>query len=182
MGERRMPARYRMDETGQMRRTWNGKLPEEFNRQDMLAFAADTDMKIYGQVAERKEKEDIMENQEKTPEISVRVYPQQEKGNLLAFANITIGGFFAVRGVRVMESEKGPFIVMPSSKGSDDKYYDICFPTTAGMRQSINKAVLDGYQKAVEKPSLRGEMRSAAQEPVAHANQGKRNQAERYAR
>ena len=31
MEEKRMPARYRMDETGQMRRTWNGKLPEEFN-------------------------------------------------------------------------------------------------------------------------------------------------------
>ena len=36
MEEKRMPARYRMDETGQMRRTWNGKLPEEFNEKDML--------------------------------------------------------------------------------------------------------------------------------------------------
>lgn len=123
-----------------------------------------------------------MEKQEKTPEISVRVYPQQEKGNLLAFANITIGGCFAVRGVRVMESEKGPFVVMPSNKGNDDKYYDICFPTTAGMRQSINKAVLDGYQKEMDKPSLRGEIRNAAKEPAACRDQGARKQAERHAR
>ncbi len=123
-----------------------------------------------------------MENQEKTPEISVRVYPQQEKGNLLAFANITIGGFFAVRGVRVMESEKGPFVAMPSSKGNDDKYYDICFPTTAEMRRSMNKAVLNEYQKEVEKPSLRGKLQNAAKESVVHSDQGTRNKAERYAR
>jgi len=48
MEEKRMPARYRMDETGQMRRTWNGKLPEEFNERDMLLFAADTDLALYG--------------------------------------------------------------------------------------------------------------------------------------
>ena len=51
MGERRMPARYRMDETGQMRRTWNGKLPEEFNEKDMLLFAIDTDLLVNGRVS-----------------------------------------------------------------------------------------------------------------------------------
>ena len=48
MGERRMPARYRMDETGRMRRTWNGKLPEEFTEKDMLLFAIDTDILVNG--------------------------------------------------------------------------------------------------------------------------------------
>ena len=52
MEGRRMPARYRMDEAGQMRRTWNGKLPEEFNERDMLLFAADTDLALYGRVSD----------------------------------------------------------------------------------------------------------------------------------
>lgn len=47
-----MPVRYRMDEAGQMRRTWNGKLPEEFNERDMLLFAADTDLALYGRVSD----------------------------------------------------------------------------------------------------------------------------------
>lgn len=51
MERKRMPARYRMDETGQMRRTWNGRLPEEFKEKDMLLFAADNDITLYGRVS-----------------------------------------------------------------------------------------------------------------------------------
>ncbi len=149
MGERRMPARYRMDETGQMRRTWNGKLPEEFNEKDMLLFAIDTDLLVNGRVSaetqnavreagyryengnllplETQRKEAAMENQKNTLDVSVKVYPLQEKGgNLLAFASATVGGCFAVNGIRVMDSEKGKFVAMPSSKGKDGKYHDIC--------------------------------------------------------
>lgn len=189
MGERRMPARYRMDETGQMRRTWNGKLPEEFTEKDMLLFAIDTDILVNGRVSVETQnavreagyryesgnllpletrKEDTMENQKNTLEVSVKVYPLQEKGgNLLAFASATVGGCFAVNGIRVMDSEKGKFVAMPSSKGKDGKYHDICCPTTAEMRQVINTAVLGEYQKAVEKPSLRGALQNAAKEAAA---------------
>lgn len=186
-----MPARYRMDETGQMRRTWNGKLPEEFNEKDMLLFTIDTDILVNGRVSAEtknmireagyryengnllplekpeKVKETIMEDQKATLGINVKVYPLQEKGNLLAFASATIGGCFAVNGIRVMDSEKGKFVAMPSSKGSDGKYHDICCPTTAEMRKAINTAVLGEYQKAVEKPSLRGALQNAAKEAVA---------------
>lgn len=189
MGERRMPARYRMDETGRMRRTWNGKLPEEFTEKDMLLFAIDTDILVNGRVSVETQnavreagyryesgnllpletrKEDTMENQKNTLEVSVKVYPLQEKGgNLLAFASATVGGCFAVNGIRVMDSEKGKFVAMPSSKGKDGKYHDICCPTTAEMRQVINTAVLGEYQKAVEKPSLRGALQNAAKEAAA---------------
>ena len=189
MGERRMPARYRMDETGQMRRTWNGKLPEEFTEKDMLLIAIDTDILVNGRVSVETQnavreagyryesgnllpletrKEDTMENQKNTLEVSVKVYPLQEKGgNLLAFASATVGGCFAVNGIRVMDSEKGKFVAMPSSKGKDGKYHDICCPTTAEMRQAINTAVLGEYQKAVEKPSLRGALQNAAKEAAA---------------
>ena len=192
MEGRRMPARYRMDESGQMRRTWNGKLPEEFNERDMLLFAADTDLALYGRVSDetlsaaRKagysyengalmplqeiehQKEGVMEQQNNTMEISVKVYPMKEdKGNLLAFASATIGGCFAVNGIRIMDSEKGKFVGMPSSKGGDGKYHDICCPTTAEMRKALNTAVLGEYEKAVEKPSLRGQLQSAAKEAAA---------------
>jgi stage V sporulation protein G len=184
-----MPARYRMDETGRMRRTWNGKLPEEFTEKDMLLFAIDTDILVNGRVSVETQnavreagyryesgnllpletrKEDTMENQKNTLEVSVKVYPLQEKGgNLLAFASATVGGCFAVNGIRVMDSEKGKFVAMPSSKGKDGKYHDICCPTTAEMRQVINTAVLGEYQKAVEKPSLRGALQNAAKEAAA---------------
>lgn len=200
MEGKRMPARYRMDGAGQMRRTWDGKLPEEFNEKDMLLFAADTDLALYGRIsadtldAARKagysyengafappkemeqEKEATMEQQNNTMEISVKVYPvQKESGNLLAFASATIGSCFAVNGIRVMDSEKGKFVAMPSSKGNDGKYHDICCPTTAEMRKALNAAVLGEYEKAVEKPSLRGALQNAAKEAAARpAPEGQR--------
>lgn len=186
-----MPARYRMDEAGQIRRTWNGKLPEEFDEKDILLFAADTDLKLYGSVsadtldAVRKagysyengvlvplkemenQKEATMENQNNTLELNVKIYPVQDKGNLLAFASATIGGCFAVNGIRIMDSEKGKFMAMPSNKGNDGKYHDICCPTTAEMRKALNAAVMGEYEKAVEKPSLRGALQDAAKEVAA---------------
>ena len=205
MGERRMPARYRMDETGQMRRTWNGKLPEEFNEKDMLLFAIDTDLLVNGRVSaetqnavreagyryengnllplETQRKEAAMENQKNTLDVSVKVYPLQEKGgNLLAFASATVGGCFAVNGIRVMDSEKGKFVAMPSSKGSDGKYHDVCCPTTAEMRKAINTAVMGEYQKAVEKPSLRGALQSAAKDVAARPSPDVQRTSEKGAR
>lgn len=123
-----------------------------------------------------------MENQKNAQEISVRVYPQQEKGKLLAFANITIGGCFAVSGVRIMDSEKGKFVAMPSSRGSDGQYHDICFPTTAEMRKLINEKVMSEYQNIMEKPSLRGELQSGAKESAAHSNPNAQKKTEKDAR
>ena len=48
MEERRKPRRYRMDGEGRMRRTWDGRLPEEMDARGMLLFAAETDMALYG--------------------------------------------------------------------------------------------------------------------------------------
>ena len=46
--ERKTPRRYRQGPDGRVQRSWNGKLPEEFNEQDTLAFVADTDLKLNG--------------------------------------------------------------------------------------------------------------------------------------
>ena len=49
-------------------------------------------------------------------DVDVRVYPSKEEGNLLAFASVTLGGCFAVKGVKIMEGEKGAFVAMPDRK------------------------------------------------------------------
>lgn len=89
-------------------------------------------------------------------DISVKVYPVQDSKNLLANASVTIGGCFAIRGVRVMNSEKGAFVSMPQRKSAEGEYKDICFPTTAEMRKAMNNAVLGEYQRTVEKTENRG--------------------------
>jgi len=83
-------------------------------------------------------------------DLTVRVYPTKEEGNLLAFASVTLAGCFAVRGIRIMDGEKGKFIAMPDRKDAKGEYRDICFPTTPEMREALNTAVLNEYQRVVD--------------------------------
>ena len=46
-----MPRRYKLGPEGEMRRTWDGRLPEEFGQRDMLAFMVDTDLHLQGTVS-----------------------------------------------------------------------------------------------------------------------------------
>ena len=60
-------------------------------------------------------------------------------------------GQFAIHGIEVKHSAKGPFVQMPQvsykSKGNT-VYQDIFHPITAEARQALYDAVMDCYQKA----------------------------------
>ena len=100
--------------------------------------------------------------------VDVKVHPVQrtenDRSNLLAYANVTVGNCFAVTDVRVMNGKNGPFVAMPSNKGKDGKFHDTCFPTTAAMREKMNAAVMGEYQRATQKESVRGAIQSGQRE------------------
>ena len=60
-------------------------------------------------------------------------------------------GQFAIHGIEVKHSAKGPFVQMPQvsykSKGNT-VYQDIFHPITAKARQALYDAVMDCYQEA----------------------------------
>ena len=101
-------------------------------------------------------------------DVSVRVYPSKTEGNPLAYASVTLGGCFAVKGIRVMDSEKGAFVAMPDRKDSKGEYHEVCFPTTAEMREALNTAVMGEYHRVVELIAAQGEKTRA---PVPDAPQ-----------
>lgn len=74
------------------------------------------------------------------PGVDVKIYlpkdPEKDHGKLLGFASVNLGGVFAVNGIRIYETEKGPYVAMPSTKGQDGKYHDMCCPATKEMRQA----------------------------------------------
>lgn len=115
-------------------------------------------------------------------DVSVKVYPTKESGSLLAFASVNLGGCFAVNGIRIMDSEKGVFVAMPSRKDKDGKYHDVCCPTTKEMRQAMNAVILGEYQRAVEKPSVRGALQEAAKEAAERPAPAKERAADKGAR
>ena len=50
------------------------------------------------------------------------------------------------------EPEKGLFIAMPSKKALDGEYRDIAHPINSGTRDSIQKIILESYEKALSMP------------------------------
>lgn len=68
-----------------------------------------------------------------------------DKGTLKANASVTFNDCFVVHGLKVIESDKGTFVAMPSRKGEDGKFIDICHPLNNDMRNAIKDAVLDKY-------------------------------------
>ena len=72
-------------------------------------------------------------------ELDVKIHSINTSGNVLAYASVTLGGCFAVRGLRIVDSTKGPFVSMPGYKAKDG-YRDICFPCTKEFRQQFQDA------------------------------------------
>ncbi len=62
------------------------------------------------------------------------------EGNVKAIASANLDDCFAVKNIRVIEGRNGLFVSMPSYKGADGEYHDLCFPTTPEMRKQLNNA------------------------------------------
>ena len=90
--------------------------------------------------------------------IGVRAYPIDEpKNNVRAFASVSVDDLIAIRGIRVMDSEKGLFVTMPQSKDNDGDYHDIAFPINGDLRKDITAAVLAEYDRVMAlAPDARG--------------------------
>ena len=71
-----------------------------------------------------------------------------------AFASVTLDGCFAVHGLRIMETDNGRFVNMPSNSYKDragkTQYSDIFHPITKGAREALTAAVLNAYEIRLE--------------------------------
>lgn len=89
--------------------------------------------------------------------ISVRIDRLMDDPNskVLAIASINIAESFAVHGIRIMNTEKGRFIAMPSSSFIDrdgqKQYSDICHPITALARCELFDKVNEAYEEKLQK-------------------------------
>lgn len=82
-------------------------------------------------------------------EIAVKIHSLSTSGSTLAHASVTLGGCFAVRGIKIMNSVKGPFVSMPSymtAKGPKD----ICFPCTPDFHKHFQETVLSAYRQELD--------------------------------
>lgn len=82
----------------------------------------------------------------------VRVRKITKEGKMKAIVSITLEDEFVVHDIKVIEGEKGLFIAMPSKKAADGEYRDIAHPINSSTRDSIQKVILEAYEKALTEP------------------------------
>ena len=89
--------------------------------------------------------------------LDVTVRPIEPKGNLLGFASVKFNDCFVVEDFRILQSDKGLFVGMPSKpdKGSKTGYRDTAKPITADFRTELTGAVVTAYHAEVEKLQTR---------------------------
>lgn len=77
--------------------------------------------------------------------------------NLMGFATVTINDCFVVEDFKIMNSEKGLYVGMPSKpdKGSRTGYRDTVKPITSEFRKELCGAILNAYGQEIEKMQSR---------------------------
>ena len=78
----------------------------------------------------------------------VKVFPANE-GKLKGYATIIFDGCFIVRDMKIIKSDKGLFVSMPSRRKKDGSFKDIVHPLNADTRKMIEEKVIEEYKKIV---------------------------------
>lgn len=78
---------------------------------------------------------------------NVKITKVESSTKVKGIASITIDDSFVVHDIKILESEKGLFVAMPSRRTPAGEFKDIAHPINAETREIIQKAVLNEYEK-----------------------------------
>ena len=76
----------------------------------------------------------------------VRLRKVNSENRMKAVASVTFDNEFVVHDIKVIESQDGLFIAMPSRKTPNGEFKDIAHPINAETREKIQKAILEAYE------------------------------------
>lgn len=82
----------------------------------------------------------------------VRVSVRNEE-RLKAYVTVTFDDCFVVRHVRIVKTEKGMLVSMPSRKLPDGNHKDIAHPITQEFRKKLESRILAAYEQELKKGS-----------------------------
>ena len=76
-----------------------------------------------------------------------RIYRFENGGQLKAFADITVGGQFSVKGFRVVDGKSGLFVSLPSEIGKDGNWYHTFKPLSKEIQTELSRVILEAYSQ-----------------------------------
>lgn len=76
----------------------------------------------------------------------VRLRKVNSENRMKAVASVTFDNEFVIHDIKVIESQNGLFIAMPSRKTPNGEFKDIAHPINAETREKIQAAILEAYE------------------------------------
>jgi len=76
----------------------------------------------------------------------VKIYPANE-GKLKAYATMVFDNCFIIRDLKVIKSDKGFFVSMPSRRKKDGSFKDIVHPLNSETRKLVEETIIKEYFK-----------------------------------
>ena len=74
----------------------------------------------------------------------------RDDDKLKAFVSITLDNCFVIRGLKIIQGNRGMFVAMPSRKRSDGSFQDIAHPINNETRRWMEDEILARYKQEVE--------------------------------
>ena len=96
----------------------------------------------------------------------VRVSLRNED-RLKAYVTVTFDNCFVVRHIRIVKTEKGLLVSMPSRKLPDGSHKDIAHPISQDFRKTLESKVLAVYEEELRKGPVESAPRPPSVEPPA---------------
>jgi len=83
---------------------------------------------------------------------NVKIFKAKKRGHILAYANVILDHQFIIRGITLLETEKGRFISMPARrlKNAERTFRDICHPLNNNVRNELTQTIFAAYDEFVE--------------------------------
>lgn len=88
------------------------------------------------------------------------------RGALIAFVDVTLNGELTIKGCKIMSSNGGKFVGMPSQKNEKDgKYYDHCRFKTRELQDEFSHLVVSAYEGNSGSSSIKKDNKHENAEP-----------------
>ena len=94
----------------------------------------------------------------------VRIRKVNDEGKMKAVVSVTFDNEFVVHDIKIIESQNGLFIAMPSRKTPSGEFRDIAHPIHSEARSNIQSAILERYQTMLVEEETDGVSNSDTEE------------------
>ena len=78
---------------------------------------------------------------------NVKLIKTQGNFRVKGIASITIDDSFVIHDIKLIETQEGLYVAMPSRKTPDGLFKDIAHSINAETRELIQKAIINEYEK-----------------------------------